>query len=293
MRGISSRTFRYFRVIKGLVPVLLFAFLVACNEDGSNAVTQPEADESSSSESSLLSNSSSSAVLDESEVSSSSSASETVVAPSTVIKGTMTDSRDGHTYKTVTIGTQTWMAENLNFETANSFCYNDSLENCAIYGRLYTWGAAMDSAAVWSTDGKDCGYKKNCSTYPPALKMRGICPEGWLLPDEWAWKQLYKAIGRDRYAAADILKSASGWRDDGNGTDVYSFAMLPSGIWVEGADSSYSEFESLGAKAYFWLPSAQSLYVAGLVMVQAQSPRMFTNFVSKNSALAVRCIKAQ
>ena len=292
MRGIFSRTFCFFRVVEGLVPVLLFAFLVACNDDGGNPVAHPNADESSSSESSLLSNSSSS-VLDESEVSSSSSATETVVDPSTVIKGTMTDSRDGHTYKTVTIGTQTWMAENLNFETANSFCYNDSLENCAIYGRLYTWGAAMDSAAVWSTDGKDCGYKKNCSTYPPALKTRGICPEGWLLPDEWAWEQLYKAIGRDRYAAADILKSASGWRDDGNGTDDYSFAMLPSGIWVEGADSSYSEFESLGAKAYFWLPSAQSLYVADLVMVQTQSPRMFTNFVSKNSALAVRCIKAE
>ena len=71
------------------------------------------------------------------------------------------DSRDGKVYKTVKIGTQTWMAQNLNYTMVNSSCYNDSNVNCKTYGRLYTWAAAKTA-----------------------------CPKGWHLPSDTEWSIL-------------------------------------------------------------------------------------------------------
>ena len=112
---------------------------------------------------------------------------------------TMTDSRDGQTYKTVTIGTQTWMAQNLNYETANSYCCKDSASYCTKYGRLYTWAAATTA-----------------------------CPEGWHLPSQTEWEVLFTAVG-GQSTAGKVLKSTSGWNNGGNGTDAFAFSALPAG----------------------------------------------------------------
>lgn len=161
-------------------------------------------------------------------------------------KGTMTDSRDGKTYKTVKIGKQVWMAENLNYESENSFCYDDDAANCTKYGRLYTWAAAMDSVGKWSANGKGCGgYDKKCSpTYP----VRGVCPEGWHLPSKAEFKILFESVG-GKNVAGKMLKSRSGWKDDGNGTDTFGFSALPAG---DGKMYDFVRFGNVGHAACFW-----------------------------------------
>lgn len=141
--------------------------------------------------------------------------------------GTMTDSRDNKKYKTVIIGDQVWMAENLNYadsaKTAslkgNNWCYNKVDECCDVVGRLYTWAAAMDSVKTY------CGYDLKCSRIMP---VQGVCPTGWHLPSLAEWRTLITAVGGSN-TAGKVLKSQTGW-EYGNGTDAVGFSALPAGI---------------------------------------------------------------
>ena len=107
------------------------------------------------------------------------------------VNNTLKDLRDGQTYKTVEIGDQVWMAENLNYKAENTYCLNNRDTNCTKYGRFYMWGTAMDSAGTWGTNGKGCGYDKPCS---PKKSVRGVCPEGWHLPSYFEWKRLIVTV---------------------------------------------------------------------------------------------------
>ena len=115
--------------------------------------------------------------------------------------GTLTDERDGQTYKTVKLGNLWWMAENLNYAylqpvadmDSGSFCFNDSLEYCEKYGRLYPWAIAL-----------------------------GICPSGWHLP----WFEEYKTLMRGRYYMEGNGFKSTEWQ---KGSDIYGFSALPSG----------------------------------------------------------------
>lgn len=137
------------------------------------------------------------------------------------------DPRDGQVYRTVKIGKQTWMAENLNYKTADSDCLKDHDINCARFGRRYSWSAAMDSSATFTKNGEGCGLWESCSpTYP----VQGVCPVGWHLPSRDEWKTLLSLLD-EKDTAGYALRSKNAWRmRDHKGTDDYGFSVLPAEV---------------------------------------------------------------
>ena len=229
---------------------LAVLFFAACGDDSS--VTRPSDESSSSvalSSSSRISDGgieSSSSVLQ-----SSSSETKSVVDPTTVVKGTFSDSRDGQTYKTVTIGSQTWMGENLNFEMENSYCHENKTDHCDLYGRYYTWDAAMNA-----------------------------CPAGWHLPTWDEFDILISAVGGVEIAGKK-LKSASGWFNDGNGTDAYGFSILPAGEKSGG----------VSRQAHFWTATEFSSTYASYVYLSSDNNNVAVYNNDKEVVKYVRCVK--
>ncbi len=198
------------------------------------------------------------------------------------------DARDSQEYLTVTIGEQTWMAENLNFEynegTAQSYCYSDDPANCEMYGRLYTWSAAMDSAAVFSEDGKDCGYGKRCSA---SGTVRGVCPEGWHLPSYEEWKTLDAYVAdKASDGVGYALKSTSGWNNDGNGSDEFGFEALPAG-----SRHGVGNFLDVFNTAYFWSSTEEDVNIAYARFLNYSITILQGYYTYKNAAYSVRCVK--
>jgi uncharacterized protein (TIGR02145 family) len=153
----------------------------------------------------------------------------------------------GQTYKTVVIGTQTWMAENLNYNpgAGNSACYNNQTSNCVTYGRLYDWSTAMGFPSSCNSS-----LLSNCSSQIQS-PHRGICPAGWHIPSQDEWNTLSNYVqnnSRCAFCDASELKATSGWYENGNGTDGYGFSALPGG----GGGSIFSSFYNVGYDGYWW-----------------------------------------
>ena len=200
--------------------------------------------------------------------------------------GEMTDERDGQVYKTVKIGTQTWMAENLNYayprqdstSDSVSWCYNNEPDSCAKYGRLYTWDAAMNS-----------------------------CPQNWHLPSFGEWDVL-TALANEK---SIYLKSTSGWSENGNGSDIFGFGVLPGGIykgekgmyggdkeWIRNASNAEYLDYGYGDITSFWT-TGQFTYVLDVYTYDHADAFSFSSVndgypiltIHKSWGLSVRCVK--
>ena len=230
-------------------------------QNSSSSIETLSSAEESSSSSELLSSS------DES-VESSSSSEEQKLSSSSVLEvksssssslvliyGEMTDERDGQKYKTLYIEKidRTWMAQNLNYAylqptatlDSSSWCYFDIPEECEYGGRLYIWSAAMDSAALFSEDGKGCGNGVACTFVE---RVRGVCPKGWHLPsrDEWV-EMCYTLHGRYPFSLViypfspvvmSNRPSENSYMEKTANEDVFDFGLLSnySLFWLSGED---------------------------------------------------------
>ena len=195
------------------------------------------------------------------------------------IPGEMTDERDGQTYQTVKLGDQTWLAQNLNYETDNSWCFQDDPAKCETYGRLYNWEAAMNA-----------------------------CPAGWHLPTEPEWSALIKyldplsrpnAVLTESKTAGGLMKT-TGTTEDGTGlwaepnegaTNLSKFSVVPAG---ERVPTPAGMFNLLGQHAFFWTSTEYNDRSAGFRTLDyghsGVTKGTSTTPMTKAYSLSVRCL---
>lgn len=169
------------------------------------------------------------------------------------VYGELKDSRDGQTYKTIKIGSQTWMTENLNYQIVTNECYGDKPENCEKYGRLYTWDDAKKA-----------------------------CPAGWHLPSDAEFKSLLAAVGSSQDERSLNLRAGS-WE---NGADKFGFSALPAGFY----GSSYEEFGGLGRYTGFWTSTKYDSGYAYILRIYVDGATVYGNDESIGG-LSVRCLQ--
>ncbi len=203
------------------------------------------------------------------------------------------DSRDGKVYNSVQIGTQCWMAENLNVgimiqggeETTNNdtiekYCYNNELDSCTKYGGLYQWDEMMQYV---TTEG-----------------VQGICPTGWHLPSDDEWKTMEMHLGMSQ-AQTD----ATGWRGTDEGgklketgtthwkspntgaTNTSGFTALPGGY-----RNAVGYFGNLGSNGFWWSATANGSPNAWSRYLSYSSDKVFRgNYLGKDYGFSVRCLR--
>ncbi|MBS3965396.1 MAG: hypothetical protein KGZ80_13085 [Methylomonas sp.] len=179
-------------------------------------------------------------------------------------KGSFTDPRDGNVYKTVEIGKQIWMAENLAYKpsTGSYWAYDDNNSNIVIYGYLYDWQTALN-----------------------------VCPAGWRLPSDEDWKELIDYIGDNpvgKLKATGTIEAGTGlWHDPSVGaTNQTGFTALPAGF-----HHHRSRFHNFGQSSYWW--SATELDSGNAWMCVLVNDSKFANRFGhwKKDGFSVRCIK--
>ncbi|NBC81741.1 MAG: hypothetical protein GVY19_00010 [Bacteroidetes bacterium] len=221
--------------------------------------------------------------------------------------GAVTDI-DGNTYKTIIIGDQEWMVENLrvtkyadgtpiplitdrlewsnllNNNTDKAYCWydNDRTANATKYGALYTWAAASYGL-----------YTDYANTTP----IQGACPDGWHIPSGEEWDILLEYVGDNGYNNDEgiALKSTSGWgkhTNEGNGDDAFGFKSLPAGMRRDVTNEGKGVFGHEGYYTEYWSSTVSGSHAQSFSLGwDDDKVDDFYNY--KSDGHSVRCIKGQ
>jgi uncharacterized protein (TIGR02145 family) len=252
---------------------------VRCVNDLPLSYSSSSAISSSTLSSSSIISSSSSLMVSSSSVQSSSS-SVGLCAGKSLASNQFCDERDGQVYKKVVIGSQTWMAQNLNYEIpSGSLCYDNNSYNCTVYGRLYSWYTAMQG-----------GEPSN--TTPSGVQ--GVCPIGWHLPSNAEWIILSDYVNANNGAdgVGKSLRAYSSLWPWNNGTNQFGFTALPSGFYGPFGYNGHYTYQLVDEEAFFWTSS----YYSGFYVYRSIHSYDYDHLAAVNEhkpqiAYAVRCVK--
>jgi uncharacterized protein (TIGR02145 family) len=205
----------------------------------------------------------------------------TIISPAFVCGTPLTDTRDGKTYNTVLIGTQCWMAQNLNVGTRidrntnmtnnsiiEKYCYNDDENNCNTYGGLYQWDEAMQYS---TTEG-----------------AKGICPAGWHLATDAEWTTLTTFLGGADVAGGMMKEAGTAhwYASSAGATNSSGFTTLPGGcryLWNNFYDLTYF--------AYFWSSSQSDATLAWIRDITYNHEGVSRYTSPSTYGFSARCLK--
>ncbi len=169
--------------------------------------------------------------------------------------GFFIDNRDGQQYKWVKIGNQVWMADNLNYMSAESWNYNNiPVED---YGRLYSWKAAVNS-----------------------------CPKGWHLPTDNEWIKLTDHLGGANTAGRKI-RAKHDWEDAYfKGSNKSNFSALPAG-----SRKTNGAYMGRGNTTVWWSSKEYQSYSAWSRSLGFDPDEILRSYDAKSNGFSVRCVK--
>jgi uncharacterized protein (TIGR02145 family) len=177
------------------------------------------------------------------------------------------DLRDNQVYKTVKVGNQVWMAENLKFVVKDmpyKMCYDYDAANCSTYGYMYDWESA-----------------------------KAACPKGWHLPTEAEWNEMIKFLGGDSIAGGKMKEAKTkNWTVPNKGaTNSSGFNALPGGSCSAHLFLGESGCNSMGDNASFWTATEFNDGYAWDVELNSSDAAVKKLKAEKTNYLSIRCIK--
>ena len=210
--------------------------------------------------------------------------------------GTLIDQRDGQTYRTVVIGTQNWMAENLHYGGENAseelatnmadenLCPSGDEEYCEKSGYVYSWTAAMNLSPTYRS--------RVVSSYPITSNHQGICPDGWHVPSKEEWNVLIEYVKNTYSEGLGAIRASDSWvwfSKDIAPTNATGFSMLATGMTFE----SWGRID-MGVSTAFISGDVPTISL-GMPCLAIQeffyNENNIKEFISTSDAFNVRCVE--
>ena len=200
---------------------------------------------------------------------------------------------DGNNYKTVTIGDQVWMAENL-----KTTRFSDDTQIPEISNDV-TWSRLTDSAFCWYQNDEQAYGPQSMARYAGkygalynwhAVNTGKLCPTGWHVPNEADWTELEDFLGGKAVAGGKLKENGTtNWLSPNKGaTDEYEFSALPTGF----RSGNFGDFrDSIGAYAAWWSRDTFVLDKSWIRFTYYNSTELTRDWFTQKSGLSVRCIK--